>query len=828
MPAPTIPDDPALLKDTVLRLSAELARAQGRGGSGAEAAGAADSAAGAADDVTWLASAEQLPPLLQAYDTRIVELERSEARQRDKASAAEAELNALHQDADRMRAELRHALEASARTEALASHTAAASRASDPAARELQERLEVLYQENELLCEQQRETGEELERLREEKLAQARDHMSMVKQIAALRDELAGADVRARRAAESRDRARAELQQCAAELIQAQEHTQSAMGIAERHASERDAALASVAEHRHMLETLNGRASSDREALQADLAVSKAAAREVRERVALLEGQLSSASEREQALMDRLGAELSDKQAGAEALSVLESRCAEAEGRNEQLEAEVARSRLQLQEAAKEQQHLQMQLADREASVARSEERLAAIADEERGRREGLAAQLRKDGASRSAALEEEVRTMEATIAELNHQLAKAQREAYKGRAAGQLDSAAAALGAESGGGLSIVSGGGGRAGGGRQVIFVDNGGGGGGGGYGGGGYGGGEGTRAMEEMASRLASAERERDAMDSLKRSTAMQLRALTDSTNAERASATARAEAAQRAQRRLEDELTTLRQERARLLGQVAELEQSLQAARSELSSVRHAGTEELRISQEASHAQLATLQRALADARALHEQSASEVEELLKSQEELSGRYRTEAKTIAERSEALVVELRAESERLTIRNAELSAQLSQVSATSSALDRSERDKSSQVALLQRQLKEVQAVRAQQAGLLTQLRAAESSWQSERKVLLRQLRADQAVVASAGGIGGYGGVGTPTSAAAQAAIRAASDRSAREKAANEVEAALASARLAVAAPGEQQAGAASGGSSRKRAVAVATGSK
>ena len=82
--------------------------------------------------------------------------------------------------------------------------------------------------------------------------------MSMVKQIAGLRDELADADVRARRAAESRDRAREELQKCAAELIVAQENTASAMAIAERHAAERDAALGSVSEHRAMLEALNG------------------------------------------------------------------------------------------------------------------------------------------------------------------------------------------------------------------------------------------------------------------------------------------------------------------------------------------------------------------------------------------------------------------------------------------------------------------------------------------------------------------------------------------------------------------------------------------
>ena len=66
--------------------------------------------------------------------------------------------------------------------------------------------------------------------MREEKLAQARDHMSLVKKCAALRDELSGGEARARKAAAARDRARTELQQCAAELVQAQEHTAQARG----------------------------------------------------------------------------------------------------------------------------------------------------------------------------------------------------------------------------------------------------------------------------------------------------------------------------------------------------------------------------------------------------------------------------------------------------------------------------------------------------------------------------------------------------------------------------------------------------------------------
>lgn len=724
---PALSDDPAFLQDQVLRLTAELARQQGRPAPPPEAA-------------PWLLNAEQLPPLLGSYDARLTELERSEAAQRERADAAEKFLQAAQTSEDRMRVELSQALEKSVRQEALASAGLGGAKAASSAATgALQERLDVLYQENEVLVEQQRETNDELDRLREEKLAQAREHMALVKQLASFRDELAAADHRARRAADQRDRARSELQQCASELVQAQEHTQQAMAIAERHAAERDAALASVSEHRAMLGQLNGRASADRETLHAELAVARNSEQDVREKAAILEQQCAASAEREKKLMDRLSGELADKAAGAEALSALEARCADAEGRVEVTAQELTQARAAINEASAERTLLLSRAQAAESAAARADERLAAIGQEERGRREALTASLRKETISRTAALEEEVRSMETTIADLNHQLGKATRERAR---TGRHDGLSA---------LSLPGGGLGGADAASAALFASSlaaqqmaGMGGGGGGS----------LRAMDEMASRLASAERERDSTEQQRRSLAMQLRSSTEAQTSERAAATARAEQTQRQMRHLEEQVGELRQERARLLGNVAELEQAASTARSELNALRHSSSEELRIATESAHAKEATLQRQLADARTLHDQSASEVEELLQAQEELSGRYRTEAKTIAERSESLVNELRAESERLTIRNAELSSQLAAATATNNGLDRAERDKGAQVVLLQRQLKEAQLLRTQQGTLIAQLRASEQSWQAERKVLLRQARADLAVAAAVGG--------------------------------------------------------------------------
>ena len=124
----------------------------------------------------------------------------------------------------------------------------------------------------------------------------------------------------------------------------------------------------------------------------------------------------------------------------------------------------------------------------------------------------------------------------------------------------------------------------------------------------------------------------------------------------------------------------------------------------------------------------------------------------MEALLKSQEELSSKYRDEAKTLAGRSEALVMELRAEAERLNIRNAEVTAQLAQAVSQNGKLEREEREAGQRAALLTKQLKEVQAVRAQQGALIAQLKGAQGSWDAERKVLLRTVRGETATAAAA----------------------------------------------------------------------------
>ena len=73
------------------------------------------------------------------------------------------------------------------------------------------------------------------------------------------------------------------------------------MAVAERHAAERDAAMASLAEYRSTLERLHGRSTQERDALQADLDATRSRERELQDRLARAEAELHETSSREQA-----------------------------------------------------------------------------------------------------------------------------------------------------------------------------------------------------------------------------------------------------------------------------------------------------------------------------------------------------------------------------------------------------------------------------------------------------------------------------------------------------------------------------------------------
>eukprot|EP00965_Chrysotila_dentata_P223244 6193464-Pleurochrysis_carterae.AAC.7 len=136
-------------------------------------------------ETSWSLDPEALPPLIRAYDERIGELQRSEKAMRSRAETAEARLRETEETNAQLSSELQSALEASLRREAFVSSGAARYAQAGTAAElsELKSRLEVLFQENDVLTEQAKATSEELDRLRAEKLAQAQEHMALVQQL---------------------------------------------------------------------------------------------------------------------------------------------------------------------------------------------------------------------------------------------------------------------------------------------------------------------------------------------------------------------------------------------------------------------------------------------------------------------------------------------------------------------------------------------------------------------------------------------------------------------------------------------------------------------
>ena len=345
-------EEAAFLREQVLRLNTELARAQGRPPLVPEAGEAAP----------WLTNAEQLPPLLSAYDTRISELEQSDSAQRSRADRLDAQLREAERANASLKGELAQALERSLRTETASSAMLSGNggRASGAAGTtaELEQRLNVLYEENNVLTEQNHEMAEELERLRGEKLEQAQAHVALVKQVGQVREEQADAEARWKRATEARDRCQGELQRCVADLMVAQEHAQQAMSVAERHAAERDAAMKSLADYRQTLESLNGRATHDREALQGDLDTTRSRERELLDRVARVEAELQETSGREQAALAHLAAMRTDAQAATEAIRTLEARGASSAAQAAQLAQELSEAKARLEEFGLERERL--------------------------------------------------------------------------------------------------------------------------------------------------------------------------------------------------------------------------------------------------------------------------------------------------------------------------------------------------------------------------------------------------------------------------------------------------------------------------------------
>ena len=554
-------EEAAFLREQVLRLNNELARSQNRPAlmheEGDEAA-------------PWLTSSEHLPPLLSAYDSRISELEQSEGAQRARADQLEAQLHETENDRDKIKGELRELLHTSRRKEeasgSLLRATGTGTRSGGAAQAELEQRLELLYEENNCLTEQTNEMSLELERLRGEKLEQAQQHVTLVKQVGQVREEQAGSEAACRRITEARDRSSGELQRCVADLMVAQEHAQQAMAVAERHAAERDAAMTSLAEYRSTLERLHGRSTQDRDTLQGDLDSTRSRERELQDQLARAEAELQETSGREQSALSHLGAMRTDAQAASEVIRTLEARGSSSAAQASQLASELEDFKGRVEELRRERERL-IAKAERSADeVARAEEAARRAEASTKQEVESVTAALRREALQRSELLQDELRDMELTIGDLNHKLARHHRSRERG--------GGYALGlsmSTSQGGLTerpapqSVAG---------VRVRV-------------------EGLEAMDELSVRLASAERERDALEMQVRTSSSSLKAQADAQVQERGAAAERVEGLQRQLRRLEEESSGLRADNSRLQSAKQELGgESMKARRTPTACPPHA--------------------------------------------------------------------------------------------------------------------------------------------------------------------------------------------------------------------------------------------
>jgi len=193
----------------------------------------------------------------------------------------------------------------------------------------------------------------------------------------------------------------------------------------------------------------------------------------------------------------------------------------------ETTKADLTAAHTAIREASAERLVLTATAQAAEAVSSKAEERLASMARVEADRREALAVSLRMESASLRSTLEDELRSMETTVADLQHQLARACRE-------GARDEGISALPHS---GMSLLV---------TKMGQLSN-------------HGHSGGSSAVDEIATRLSVAERERDSLEQQRRTLSMQLRSVTDAQANERAAATARTEQMQRQLRRLEEEVS-----------------------------------------------------------------------------------------------------------------------------------------------------------------------------------------------------------------------------------------------------------------------------
>eukprot|EP00697_Spironema_sp_BW2_P006947 gnl/Spiro4/21134_TR10313_c1_g1_i1.p1 gnl/Spiro4/21134_TR10313_c1_g1~~gnl/Spiro4/21134_TR10313_c1_g1_i1.p1 ORF type:complete len:862 (+),score=378.47 gnl/Spiro4/21134_TR10313_c1_g1_i1:65-2587(+) len=164
----------------------------------------------------WMANPALMSPLFAAYDERQKEIEEQVKRYKVELDQLRPEVNSLVVENEQLRADLKSQAEISVKRASLAAGSVAGSvrgstRFMPDEFQEMEERVELLQQENDLISEQLKKAQDELERLRKETALKTHDYVKLSQSHGAAHGEL-------QQVSEERDDLATQLHKCQKQL----------------------------------------------------------------------------------------------------------------------------------------------------------------------------------------------------------------------------------------------------------------------------------------------------------------------------------------------------------------------------------------------------------------------------------------------------------------------------------------------------------------------------------------------------------------------------------------------------------------------------------
>jgi len=687
-------DENDFLRDQLRRLSLELGRQHVPLSSVPEYTGVGQLP-------PWMASPEHVSPLMAAYDRRIGELEATCERLRTDNGRFQPEIQRLVAENERVRSEYKQSLlgfsGASTQYELGGNLGGFARRVTLEESQEFQQRLDLLMAENDVLTDQAREVGAEMQRLQREKTQHMQDASGLRRQLDDARADARDSSLRLDEVERERAMLDEQLGMAESELEQAQRVARDATESAQIARHERDGQAGSLVEHRRLVQELTMRAHADRDALSTELGRLRGTETISSKQLNELQAELDSAASREEVLTIELQAVRLEGRSLSQALREVEVHARELELREQAVGERFAEARASLDELQAERETIREAEAATRTQLVTADGRARELVAEETKRKEEAIDAVRRELNGTIEHLTAERRQLESACVELRHRLDRSRREKETDRRRDSIGGAALL-----GGGLLMTPGGVQPSG--SVMMTPATLGIGGGGGF--------NTPRMFDDLMTRVLNSERERDETAAAARAEGAVARRKVDGLEQERAGLLSQLAEASRHQSRLQRELEDTRQARLLEASRAAELEAELGAARRDGDTVRRLAAADAIDTQRLHEEALAAVSRRLMSSKDMNAKTMGELEALLAAQEALTDKYRLEARRASERAAALVGEVRSENILVTARSAELSAQLGSLDARRAHAEQTERELGASTTRLQQQLSSAEA--------------------------------------------------------------------------------------------------------------------